>query len=86
MVSRPALVRAIYEAAQVGYAVVEDQVSQGVSAIAVPLNGGASGLFALAASVTTGDYSREQLIRDVLPPLQAVQTKLERIFAMTGST
>jgi hypothetical protein len=50
----------------------------------VALNGGASGRFALAVSVTTGDYSRTELVRDVLPPLQEVQRKLERIFAMTG--
>ena len=84
VVSRPELVREINEAALNGYAVVEDQVSQGVSAIAVALNGGASGRFALAVSVTTGDYSRTELVRDVLPPLQEVQRKLERIFAMTG--
>lgn len=85
VVSRPELVRAISDAAKQGYAVVEDQVSLGVSAIAVPLNGGSSGRFALAVSVTTGDYSREDLIRDILPPLQEVQKKLERIFALTGA-
>ena len=86
LLADPAHQQIIYEQQQGAYTVIEHQIRQGVSAIAVPLNGGASGLFALAVSVTTGDYSREQLIRDVLPPLQAVQTKLERIFAMTGST
>jgi len=85
VVSRTALTREISEAARSGYAVVEDQVSLGHSAIAVPLNAGGSGHFALAVSVTTGEYTRAQLVREVLPQLLDVKTKLERIFSMTGA-
>ena len=84
VVNRAELTRAINEAARHGYAVVVDQLSVGHGAIAVPLTAGSGEHFALAVSVSTGDYTAERLIADVLPALREVQRKLERILKMSA--
>ncbi len=83
VVNRAALARAIVEAAARGYAVVEDQLSLGHGAVAVALKSGRGRPFALAVSVSTGDYSGARLVRDVLPLLRDVREKLERVIAKT---
>lgn len=81
VVNRAALVRAIGECAANGFAVVEDQLSLGHGAVAVPLTSGSNRRFALAVSLSTGDYSKARLVRDVLPLLRDVKEKLERVIA-----
>lgn len=49
--------------------------------MAVPLTSGRNRRFALAVSLSTGDYSKARLVRDVLPLLRDVKEKLERVIA-----
>lgn len=80
-VSRPQLLRAIREAAANGYEVVEDQLSLGYGAIAVPIRIPHRPPFALAVSMSTVDYSRAGLEREVLPALRETADRLTRAFA-----
>jgi IclR family pca regulon transcriptional regulator len=82
LISRPQLTAAIGEAVRSGYAVVEDQLSPGHGAIAVAFNGGKGQHYAMAVSVSTGEFPRVRLERDVLPLLQKVQAKLNRLMSM----
>jgi IclR family transcriptional regulator, pca regulon regulatory protein len=81
LVNRAQLTKAIVEAAKRGYEVVEDQLSLGYGAIAVPLTAMNSRQFALAVSQSTADYPRTRLIREMLPALNEVAEKLNRIIS-----
>jgi len=85
VVNRLELGRAVGEAVSSGHAVVVDQLSPGHGAIAVPVRAGPGECFALAVSVTTGEYSAARLVSEVLPQLLEVQKRLERIFAMASA-
>ncbi len=84
LANRTQLAKAIIEAAGRGYEVVEDQLSPGYGAVAVPLAPVSSRRFALAVSVSTADYSRTRLVREVLPALNSVAGKINRIIASGG--
>lgn len=84
LVRRDQLAKAIVEAARCGYAVVQDQLGPGYGAIAVPLVPANARRYALAVSLPTADYSQARLVREVLPVLNAVAAKLNRIIGGTG--
>lgn len=86
VVSRGALVSEIAKAVKSGFSIVEDQLSLGYGAIAVLVRGARGERYGLAVSISTSDYSRERLERDVLPQLQEVRLKLDRVLAMRGGT
>ncbi len=80
---RAELTRTIDEARRQGYAVVVDQLSIGHGAIAVPLKAADGGQFALAVSVSTGDYTAARLVGEVLPALRETQARLHRVLMMS---
>ncbi len=86
VVNRAQLTKSIAEAAQRGYEAVEDQLSLGYGAIAVPLALLGSTHFVLSASVSSVDYSKARLVRELLPALQAVAEKVRRVIGTTGAT
>ncbi|MCC6870442.1 MAG: helix-turn-helix domain-containing protein [Burkholderiales bacterium] len=81
LVNRADLTRAIQDVAKQGYAAVEDQLSLGYGAIAVPLTPASGRRYALAVSQSTTDYTQARLTREVLPALREVANKLDRIIA-----
>jgi len=84
LVNRAQLAKSIQEAARRGYEVVSDQLSPGYGAVAVPLAAASSRRYALAVSLSTTEYSRSRLVREILPALNRQAEKLNRIIASGG--
>lgn len=81
LVHRAHLAREIEKSRRQGWAVVEEQLGLGYSAISVLVDIPGQQLFGLAVSVSAGDYTRVRLEREVLPPLQAAADRLVRTFS-----
>ncbi|HJV84695.1 MAG TPA: IclR family transcriptional regulator C-terminal domain-containing protein [Noviherbaspirillum sp.] len=81
LIHRAHLAHEIQEAGQRGWAVVEEQLGLGYSAIGVTVRTGGSQAFGLAVSVPSKEFTRARLVREVLPLLQAAADRLERAFA-----
>lgn len=81
LVNRPRLAKAIAEAAERGYEIVEDQLSLGYGAIGIPLTTPRGQKFALTVSFTTAEYSRAKVVRDFLPMLRETADQLGRLLA-----
>ena len=86
LVNRPRLVEAFAEAAERGYAVVEDQLSLGYGAVGIPLTSPHGQRFALTVSFTTSEYSYAKIVRELLPPLRATADQLSRLLGNVRTT
>ncbi len=71
LVNRPRLVKAIVDAAERGYEVVEDQLSLGYGAVGIPLVTPRGQKFALTVSFTTSAYTYPKIVKELLPALSA---------------
>jgi IclR family pca regulon transcriptional regulator len=81
LVNRPSLAKAIVDAAEQGYAVVEDQLSLGYGAVGIPLVTPRGQKFALTVSFTTSEHSQAKVVRDLLPALKETADQLSRLLA-----
>ena len=86
LVNRAQLAKAIAEATKLGYAVVEDQLGLGYGAVAVPLAAVNSRRFALAVSLSTADYSCTRLVKEIVPLLNRMADRLNRIIALGSAS
>ncbi len=71
LVNRPRLVKAIVDAAERGYEVVEDQLSLGYGAVGIPLVTPRGQKFALTVSFTTSAYTYPKIVKELLLALSA---------------
>jgi len=81
LVNRPRLAKAIIEAADRGYEVVEDQLSLGYGAVGVPLLTPRGQKFALTVSFTTSEYTYPKIVKELLPALKETAGQLGRLLA-----
>ncbi|MFI7108771.1 IclR family transcriptional regulator C-terminal domain-containing protein [Nonomuraea sp. NPDC050227] len=79
------LAAAVRQAAADGYALVDQELEEGVRSIAVPVRG-PDGRVVAAVNVAThaGRASRDHLLRDVLPELRRTAARMEADLAHTG--
>ncbi|MFI6182605.1 IclR family transcriptional regulator C-terminal domain-containing protein [Nonomuraea sp. NPDC051191] len=79
------LAAAVRQAAADGYALVDQELEEGVRSIAVPVRG-PDGRVVAAVNVAThaSRASRDHLLRDVLPELRATAARMEADLAHTG--
>lgn len=83
LIDRAHLEQEIAQAGQRGWAVVEEQLGIGYSAISVLIRAGHAQSFGLAVSVPSAEFSGARLVDEVLPLLQAAAERLERAFSHT---
>ncbi|MCO5105778.1 MAG: helix-turn-helix domain-containing protein [Burkholderiaceae bacterium] len=81
LVNRPRLVKAIIDAAERGYEVVEDQLSLGYGAVGIPLVTPRGQKFALTVSFTTSAYTYPKIVKELLPALNEAAGQLARLLA-----
>jgi len=79
LVNRNQLVKEVELSAQRGWAIVEEDMGIGYSALATLVKAGTQ-QYGLAVSVNTKDYARDKLIKDVLPLLTEASNRLEKSF------
>ncbi|KGD90165.1 hypothetical protein JL37_19565 [Achromobacter sp. RTa] len=79
LVHRGKLAKEMKETRKRGWSLVEEDLGIGYSAIGTLVEAGAQ-QYGLAVSVNTKDYSREKLVKDVLPLLSAAADRLQRAF------
>nr|WP_256439220.1 IclR family transcriptional regulator C-terminal domain-containing protein [Achromobacter sp. SD115] len=79
LVHRGKLTKEIKESRKRGWSLVEEDLGMGYSAIGTLVEAGAQ-RYGLAVSVNTKDYTRDRLVAEVLPLLEAAANRLQRAF------
>ncbi len=79
LVHRGKLAKEIKESRKRGWSLVEEDLGMGYSAIGTLVEAGAQ-RYGLAVSVNTKDYTRDRLVAEVLPLLEAAANRLQRAF------
>lgn len=78
--SRTALENALKQIREDGYCVVLDEMTEGVGGISVPIRNHAGTVVAsMNVSMVLGRRTRETIVRDYLPPLQAAVASVEKL-------
>lgn len=78
-----ALTKASEQALEAGYAVVQDQLSLGYSAIAVPLRHTGLRHFSIAVSLPTPPETDDTIEKDVLPALQKTAHAISKAYKLS---
>ncbi|MCW5605503.1 MAG: IclR family transcriptional regulator, partial [Burkholderiales bacterium] len=80
---RKALEEEIRKCRRQGYAVMVDELEEGLSAVAVPiLDAGGRAIAAMNVACNSGAVKRQELVTQILPELQQAVSRLSSILSM----